>query len=167
MSIFLFYKVSLQLEPLTELSDKSTSNPNKDVKDKRQVPTTTISAQTRLHSACNEQESAVSSSGIAQRSDLLLMKIQNTVFSIVFLLLQFTNHKSQAELYLFFRCRDHQDKSSSLENQIPETNIPYKHQSASGPSNQESGGQTSSDLLSGWLTAGQMKITHKYQCVLC
>lgn len=42
---------------------------------------------------------------------------------------------------------------------MPETNIPYKHQLASDPSNQESGGQTTSDLLSGWLTAGQKKIT--------
>lgn len=42
---------------------------------------------------------------------------------------------------------------------MPKTNIPYKHQSAPDPSNQESGSQTTSDLLSGWLTAHQMQIT--------
>lgn len=88
------------MEPLT-VYDKSTSNPNKDVKEKRQVPTTTISAQTRLHLACNEQESAVSSSGIAQRSDLLLMKIQNTVFPAFFVVAVYKSQVTSRMIYIF------------------------------------------------------------------
>lgn len=80
---FLFYKVSLQLEPLTEAYDNSTSSPNKDVKNEG-VPATTISSQPRPCLACSEQESAVSSSGNAQRSDLLPMKMQNTGFHHLF-----------------------------------------------------------------------------------
>lgn len=105
MSVFLFYKVSLQLEPLTEAYDKSTSNPNKDVKDKRQVPTTKISAQTRLHLACNEQESAVSSSGIAQRSDLLLMKIQNPFFPSFFVVAVYKSQVTSRMIYFFLMQR--------------------------------------------------------------
>lgn len=52
-----------------------------------------------------------------------------------------------------------EDKGSSLENQMPKANIPQKHQTAPNSSNQEIGGQTTSDLLSGWLTARQMPVT--------
>lgn len=42
---------------------------------------------------------------------------------------------------------------------MPKTNIPHKHQRAPNSSNQEIYGQTTSDLLSGWLTADQMTAT--------
>lgn len=42
---------------------------------------------------------------------------------------------------------------------MQKTNIPYKHQPAPDPSNQESGSQTTNDLLSGLLAACHMQIT--------
>lgn len=65
---------------------------------------------------------------------------------------------SQLRSHLFnFRGSDQhvqEDKGSSLENQMPNINIPHKHQMAPNSSN-----QTTSDLLSGWLTAHQMQVT--------
>ncbi|XP_029699383.1 C2 domain-containing protein 3 isoform X2 [Takifugu rubripes] len=101
--------VSLNLEPLTEAYDNSTSSPNKDETVKGlQVPTPTASSQLHSH-------------------------------------------------LVNFRSRDQhvqEDKGSSLENQMPKTNIPHKHQTAPNSSNQEICGQTTSDLLSVILERG-------------
>lgn len=110
----LCHQVSLNLEPLTEAYDNSTSSLNKDETVKGlQVPTPTASSQLCSHAV---------------------------------------NFGSRHE-------HVQEDKGSSLENQMPKTNIPHKHQTAPNSSNQEICGQTTRDLLSGCLTAHQMPAT--------
>ncbi|TNN33595.1 C2 domain-containing protein 3 [Liparis tanakae] len=116
-------QVSLNLEPLTEAYDSSSSGPIADISIERpQIPTLTVPSQPRSLSVGSGKESAGSSGGNTPRG----------------------------KDHLYFQ-NAQKNKEESLENQMPTTNRSQNRQTAANPSNQEPRGQTSTDILSGWL----------------
>ncbi|XP_034720031.1 C2 domain-containing protein 3 isoform X3 [Etheostoma cragini] len=121
-------QVSLNLEPLTEAYDSSSSGPITDISmEGPQVTTLTVPSQSRSLSACSGKESAGSTSGNTPRGKDHLY-FQNT-----------QKDKGREEL---------------LENQIPTTNPSLNNQSTVNPSNQEPCRHTTNDILSVILERG-------------
>uniref|UniRef100_A0A3B4ZGR1 C2 domain containing 3 centriole elongation regulator n=1 Tax=Stegastes partitus TaxID=144197 RepID=A0A3B4ZGR1_9TELE len=121
-------QVSLNLEPLTEAYDSSSSGPATDISiEGLQVPKLSVpSQQHRSLSAGSGKESAGSSGGNTPRG----------------------------KDHLYFQ-NAQKEKEETLENQMPRTNNSQKSQTTVNPSNQEScHGQTTNDLLSVILDRG-------------
>ncbi|XP_034404215.1 C2 domain-containing protein 3 isoform X2 [Cyclopterus lumpus] len=119
-------QVSLNLEPLTEAYDSSSSGPIADISIERpQIPTLTVPSQPRSLSVGSGKESAGSSSGNTPRG----------------------------KDHLYFQ-NAQKDEEESLENQMPTTNRFQNSQTAVNPSNQEPCGQTTTDILSVILERG-------------
>ncbi|XP_054454467.1 C2 domain-containing protein 3 [Anoplopoma fimbria] len=117
-------QVSLNLEPLTEAYDSSSSGPITDISiDRPQVITLTVPSQPRSLSAGSGKESAGSGNTPRGKDHLYYQNAQK-------------------------------DKEESLENQMPTTNRPQNSQTALNPSSQEPCGQTTTDILSVILERG-------------
>ncbi|XP_026223840.1 C2 domain-containing protein 3 [Anabas testudineus] len=121
-------QVSLNLEPLSEAYDSSSSGPTTDINiEGPQVATLTLPLQPRSFSAASGKESVGSSSGNTPRGKDHLY-FQNA-----------QNDKGNEEL---------------LENQMPITNRSHNIKTSVNPSSYEPPGQTSSDILSVLLERG-------------
>ncbi|XP_059188005.1 C2 domain-containing protein 3 [Centropristis striata] len=121
-------QVSLNLEPLTEAYDSSSSCPITDVSiEGPKVPTLTVPLQPRPLSAGSGKESAGSSSGNTPRG----------------------------KDHLYFQdAQKDKGKEESLENQMPTTDRCQNGQIAVNPSSQEPSVQTTNDILSVILERG-------------
>ncbi|XP_044058506.1 C2 domain-containing protein 3 isoform X2 [Siniperca chuatsi] len=121
-------QVSLNLEPLTEAYDSSSSGPITDISiEGPQFTTLTVPSQPRSLSAGSGKESAGSSSGNTPRG--------------------------KDHLY-FQNAQKDKSKEESLENQMPRTNGSQNSQTAVNPSSQEPCGQSTNDILSVILERG-------------
>ncbi|XP_031729391.1 C2 domain-containing protein 3 isoform X2 [Anarrhichthys ocellatus] len=119
-------QVSINLEPLTEAYDSSSSGPVTDISiEKPPITTLPVPSRPRLLSAGSGKESAVSSSGNTPRG----------------------------KDHLYFQ-NAQKDKEESLENQMPTTNRSQNSQTAVNPSSQEPCGQATTDILSVILERG-------------
>ncbi|XP_068441381.1 C2 domain-containing protein 3 isoform X2 [Clinocottus analis] len=119
-------QVSLNLEPLAEAYDSSSSGPITDISIERpQISTLTVPSQPRPLSVGGEKESAGSSSGNTPRG----------------------------KDHLYFQNAT-KDKDESLENQMPITDRSQNSQTAVNPSSQEHCDQTTTDILSVILERG-------------
>ncbi|XP_070685639.1 C2 domain-containing protein 3 [Pempheris klunzingeri] len=126
-------QVSLNLEPLTEAYDSSSSGPNTDISiEAPQVTTLTVPSRPRSLSAGSGKESPGSSSGNTPRG----------------------------KDHLYFQ-HTHKDKGieASLENQMQRTNGSQNSQTAVNPSSREPCGQATNDILSVILERGN-KLRH-------
>lgn len=121
-------QVSLNLEPLTEAYDSSSSGPITDISiEGPQVTTLTVPSQQRSLSAGSGKESAGSSSGNTPRG--------------------------KDHLYFQYAQKD-KGKEESLENQMPRTNISQNSQTPVNHSSREPCGQATNDILSVILERG-------------
>ncbi|XP_075956209.1 C2 domain-containing protein 3 [Anarhichas minor] len=119
-------QVSINLEPLTEAYDSSSSGPVTDISiGKPRITTLPVPSRPRSLSAGSGKESAVSSSGNTPRG----------------------------KDHLYFQ-NAQKDKEESLENQMPTTNRSQNSQTAVNPSSQEPCGQATTDILSVILERG-------------
>ncbi|XP_049431636.1 C2 domain-containing protein 3 isoform X2 [Epinephelus fuscoguttatus] len=121
-------QVSLNLEPLTEAYDSSSSGPVTDISiEGPQVTTLTVPLQPRSLSASSGKESAGSSGGNTPRG--------------------------KDHLY-FQNAQKDKGKEESVENQMPRADRSQDNQTAVNPSSQEAFGQSTNDILSVILERG-------------
>ncbi|XP_040901590.1 C2 domain-containing protein 3 isoform X2 [Toxotes jaculatrix] len=120
-------QVSLNLEPLTEAYDSSSSGPTTDISaEGPQVTTLPVPSQPRSLSAGSGKESVGSSSGNTPRG----------------------------KDHLYFQNTQKNSKEQPQENQAPLANRPQNSQTAVNASSQETCGQTTNDVLSVILERG-------------
>lgn len=155
-SAFYSAQVSLNLEPLNEAYDSSSSGPTTDISiEGPQVAALTVPSQPRSFSAGSGKESVGSSSGNTPRFEIVGVVLWCWCLVIRAHSLFDNNNVS---LCFSFRGKDHlyfqnaqKDKGNeeSLENQMPITSTSQHIKTSVNPSCLEPSGQTSSDVLSG------------------